>query len=98
MAQHSFKEQFEICRKTLDGLDTAGERIDRMAAAHDDMVEAMRRGGYAQELQAELERMNADFQAAVEGLKKQLFEDNMKFVHRQASSLKKLIDTHHGGG
>jgi hypothetical protein len=93
MQSHSFKEQFEISRKTLDGLDEAGKKIDRMAAAHDDIVNAMRRAGYTSELQAELDVMNAAFQNAVEKLKVQLFEDNMKFVHRQATTLKGLMDT-----
>lgn len=93
MSQNSIREQFEICRKTHNGLDEAGARIDRLAHEHQTMVEAMRNRGYASELQADLERMNRNFQNLVENLKTQLFQDNMKFVHTQATALKDVLES-----
>jgi len=91
MSGSSFSEQFEICRKTLDGLDEAGAKIDRLAGEYDNMVGVMRQRGYVHELQSELERMNAEFQNEIEALKRQLFDENMKYVHAQGTQLKNAM-------
>lgn len=88
MSANSLEEQFQICRKTLDGLNQAGSSISDLASRYDNLVRQMGGAGYITELWNELNGMNYEFQEAVERLKRQLYEQNMLYVHAQGAQLK----------